>query len=145
MRKIIEITLSKFQWNNLQKLHDYLVDNKKKVTPHFNMSVYAETVEGQAIELKHGKMLNKCGTIGCLVGHGPVAGIPAYAKDGDWSFYANRVFGSTVGFDIMVDGILFDWLFSEQWANHERTVRQAINRLAFTLKYKAVPAKHQLN
>lgn len=139
MRKTVEVKISKFQWNNLQKLHDYLVANKKKVTPHFDMAVYLVDTGGNSDDPMGGKSLNKCGSVGCLVGHGPVAGIPAYTKDPHWLDYSTRVFGTKDDWDP-----LYIWLFDGEWSEHNNTVGHAIKRLAFTLKHKAVPKEHEL-
>lgn len=98
--KKVKLKLTKFQWSNLQKLYDYLVANKKKVKPHFNMSVFLQTENNQHPSPVDGKQVEKCGAVGCLIGHGVAAGIPTYPKDRGWFEYAERVFGIRQNTDI---------------------------------------------
>lgn len=138
--KKIDLNLSKFQWNNLQKLHDYLVKNKELVKPHFDISVYADLEYGYDLAPYQGEKINTCGAVGCLIGHGPIAGIPAYKKDYDWNDYSDRVFGTKIN---IINSLLFDWVFEGDWKEYQPTLEEGIKRLAFVLKHKAVPANYK--
>lgn len=145
MTNRISLTLTKFQWNNLQKLYDYLAKNRKKVAPHFDMDFYIRTKDGNEPDpADGGELVTECGAVGCLIGHGIVAGIPAYSKDVYWDHYCDRVFGTHQRGGV-TSGLLFNWLFDSDWSDVKPTLNDALKRLRYTLKYRAVPAQHELS
>ena len=104
---------------NLLKLADYL-DTLPDDYERFNMDEYMEDEYGVVVCIT---TQNKptCGTVACAVGHGPAAGIRVYG-DGNWSDYADRVFG------ILPDHC-FSYMFSSAWSRFDNTPKGAAARI----------------
>lgn len=88
----------------LKKLADYLV-NLPPDYSQFNMGTFCDTGESPCDTVK---AIHNCGTCGCALGHGPVAGIEAH-KGEDWSDYCERAFG------IDFSGSEYYWCFYDDW------------------------------
>ena len=104
----------------------------------FDMEAYALAAHGEVscpIELEE---LHLCGTVCCLAGHGPYAGIPGQPGE-SWPAYTSRVFGAASFVEIdSHEGFLFVWLFSGEWVLTDNTLAGAIRRLEIALT-KGVP------
>ncbi len=126
---------SKEQLSNLQKLLDFLKFNTEGKTD-FDMLTYARKVPKvkehylDTNELKPDQVKNECGTVCCLAGHGPLAGIKPLEGE-IWSNYVRRVFtGGNEG--------VFTFLFDSEWWHSMPTKEEAIFRLELFLK-KGLP------
>lgn len=80
---------------NLEKLATYLeglpVDYEK-----FNMRHMLADDDGEEFDLRdpgRARVIHKCGSSACAIGHGPNAGIRISPHDWSWTQYADRVFG----------------------------------------------------
>jgi len=103
---------------------------------HFDMESYARvghngpaTPWAPAVKID----TNVCGSVACVVGHGPLAGI-APKRGEDWSDYAFRAFGADSDEHSDDDDLsLFDWLFGSEWARTDNSARGAAHRILWTL------------
>lgn len=69
-----------------------------------------------------------CGTVGCAVGHGPMAGIRA--NPGElWDDYSERVF------DLEVFGPEWTWCFDADWSSVDNTPQGAAKRIRYLLEH----------
>jgi hypothetical protein len=87
--------MKKHQIQNLQKLYDYLLTLPKGYN-HFNMNYYffdGDEGTGCMPSDVTKKVMNKCGTSACILGHGPLAGVRP-KRDEYWRLYAGRAFGA---------------------------------------------------
>ena len=67
-----------------------------------------------------------CGSVGCVIGQGPYAGIPKLPDEG-WYSYSDRVFG-------LADNLLaWDWCFAGAWADVDNTPQGAAKRIRYLL------------
>ena len=83
---------TKEQNENLLKLANHL-ESLPEDYEHFDMASYFEVEdfeEGVPSEC-NSKLLSRCGTVACAVGHGPFIGIKPL-EDEAWTPYAERVF-----------------------------------------------------
>jgi hypothetical protein len=84
---------------------------------------------------------NLCGTVACLAGHGPDAGICFTPEEiihhyngafPDWDNYSLRL--------VEGDTALWQWLFAFGWTDVDDTLQGAIKRLRYALDGKPIPA-----
>ncbi len=125
------------QITNLQKLLDFVKSGNAKTD--FDMKTYAcsqpkkdDVVLFENLNLGLYEVKNECGTVCCLAGHGPLAGVEvSYCEDWNWKDYVERVFtnGSR--------GV-YAFLFSPYWADYQPSKEEAIFRLELFLK-KGLP------
>jgi len=97
---------------NLAKLSAYL---RGPLKAQFDMSRYWQEDE--------------CGSVGCAVGHGPLAGIVRRDLE-TWFRYAPRAFGASHEDACKVR----DWCFSAFWALKDNTPDGAADRIDYMLK-----------
>lgn len=118
--------MNKFQRNNLEKLATYLEALPDDYT-EFDMSVFSEEDECKPV-------VKTCGSAACAIGHGPVAGIHAYASDIGWSGYAKRVFGVKGRHNLyLCSGPLWAWCFTGGWVEIDASVKGAAFRIRYYL------------
>lgn len=117
---------------NLTQLRDYLELNKDQIqaAEAFDMSLYCteyvEKYEGcENVPLQRAV---ECGTCFCLVGYGPLAGIPPLPNQG-WSHYVVHNF-----VDCLYDHT-YRWLFNEYWKHVDNTLQGGIDRLTRYLNF----------
>lgn len=96
---------------NLAKLADFLDSGDPRI--HFDMSSYTSSGPDTAHVLK-------CGSVGCAVGHGPMAGVSAKRNE-DWTDYCSRVF--TPDYDA------WGWMFGASWQDVDPTAKGAARRI----------------
>lgn len=75
-----------------------------------------------------------CGSVGCLVGHGPLAGIPAQLGE-EWWDYSARVFCRPES------AAYWDWMFNHTWCMSDNTPRGGALRILWLLA-NGLPKKH---
>lgn len=127
--------LDKYHQDNLIKLRDYVIGlyGKGETDDRFNMGTYSRSEFGRVLDPEE---VTECGTVCCLAGHGPLAGIlpgsyslaeidtiPTYPElpaSTGWECYIRGEFG------IEDDDLVWDFLFSDFWSNN---IQEAIKRL----------------
>lgn len=137
------------QLANIVKLRDHL--KRYGVARNFHMGFFGATpINGLSIEeinveddntytmIRHphhaATSPSACGSVACMVGHAPSAGIPALDDESYWWEYVERVFGSD-----MSDDPIWVWLFSEEWAYTDNTLAGGISRLTIAIE-KGIPS-----
>lgn len=128
------IGLSVEKQANLKKLAEYLLALPKDYK-HFKMSVFFEHEHVRRTPNQVNSLIEQdchtCGTVACALGHGPLAGIPAYEVD--WERYALRVF--------INNNREFSWCFSGCWMAIDNTPQGAAKRIMYMLEH-GVPLKY---
>ena len=130
------------QIGNLRKLLAYL-ETLPEDYAHFDMAEFCKLYT--PVDLVPGTLTftgrrpyvvppTPCGSCGCLVGHGPYAGIEAYPIE-NWMGYCYRVFGTRIHKNCP----LWHWLFSAEWAENHNTLAHAIGRLKQVLDTGDIP------
>lgn len=72
-----------------------------------------------------------CGTVGCAIGHGPLAGIlVSKTDDNDWLEYSNRVFMSGPEYDDV-----WQWCFGGAWCDIDNSPQGAGKRILYYLEH----------
>ena len=104
--------------DNLTQLYTYLTSHELKT--RFSMHMYAWNPEDDE-EFRPQRVENECGTVACLAGHGPIAGIKPASYE-DWSSYVRNHL--TLG-----NMKLYSWLFSGDWGDIDNTLPGALARL----------------
>lgn len=107
----MKIKITKTQENNLRKLIKYLRGSLKA---KFEMAVFSE--------FGNGKNETNCGSVGCVVGQGPYAGVRKRKKE-SWSEYSERKFG------LPIESAEWDWCFSATWHRANNTPTGAAARI----------------
>lgn len=125
--KFIVFKESDFNRSGLEKLLAYLEIRDLKA--ELNMFVYEEN------RGKHSGVGSlDCGSVGCLIGHGPYAGIEKDPND-KWMTYALKEFLS-----LEVNCILYKFLFSYNWEDVKQDqLEAAILRLKYILENRFIP------
>ena len=137
------IKITNAQERNIRKLSSYAL-NLPEDYKHFDMEDYC-TLEGDnQIDLSRAKKIlsatcntGVCDTSGCLLGHGPVAGIKPRPKQ-TWNQYSTHKFGierAGQGWDVITSRE-WEWCFSSYWGNK---ASDGALRLLYWLDY-GVPA-----
>lgn len=118
-------------FENLQRMRDYLVENKERIKPNFNMLRYREV----------GKHTHKCETLGCVLGWGVEAfgwdeimessSCTSSLKEVDFLSFSKNILGIDPHFDS-----IWDFLFSASWSDIDNTLDGAIERLNHVLSDK---------
>lgn len=116
------LELSDFQRANLEKLARYLWD-----LPQAAFSMHTFSQSGYMPEL------HECGTVGCAVGNGPLAGIKVVPGE-TWNDYHARALGSDCE-----HGGVYCWCFHGRWVIADNTPRGAAKRILYMLR-RGVPA-----
>lgn len=119
------------QYHNLKKLARYL-DELPTGYNGFDMWNYSTFTEYPHV------LTHECGSVGCAVGHGPLAGIDAI-KGEDWNEYCLRVFGLAVQYDTKVENDPWVWCFDRGWKHVDNTHSGAARRITYMLE-KGVPS-----
>jgi hypothetical protein len=120
-----ELGLSTQQVLNLVTLAMYLRNLPDDYTrfdmfSFYDHKFYTQTNPEDALSLAH-----SCGTVGCAVGHGPVAGVETYPGE-SWPQYTERCF-------IPESSPLFALLFDDSWQTKDNTPQGAAARIAYVL------------
>lgn len=122
--------MQQIHYDNLLKLADYL-DTLPVDYEHFNMSNYCINSETGFDPIEVAEVIHECGTIACLAGHGPMAGIapeptPVPESQG-WLSYIKENFGVSEEED--------DFLFSGRWWRVDNTHRGGAARIRYFLEH----------
>ena len=104
---------------NLEKLAAYL--ERGELRARFDMIRFC------AVNHKYS---TECGAVGCMVGHGPYAGI-AKSEDEEWNGYSKRVFAPKSD---NADS-LWKWLFCMGWAGTDNTPEGGAARIRWTITH----------
>lgn len=107
----MKIKITPAQEKNLQKLVKYL---RGELKAQFSMDVFSEF--GGGIDQ------TDCGSIGCVVGHGPYAGVRK-RKNETWFDYSARKFG------LPLESAGWTWCFGEIWCGSDNTPTGAAARI----------------
>ena len=110
---------------NLRKLAYFHLRGIESSPMGFDMAVYC--VRGSEWFDSPGDAKNVCGTVGCLVGHGPSAGVRA-RRDEFWSDYSWRVF---IPFTAESE---WDWCFDDRWGDTDNTPAGGAKRILWLLE-----------
>lgn len=123
------LPITREQADNLFRLAIYHLREIQESLMQFSMAAYAtELVDGQRQSVR---LCNReCGTAGCLIGHGPQAGVFVHPMDRTWGGYGRRAFGSD-------ESEVWDWLFSTWWRYTDDTPRGAALRVLWYLAHGA--------
>lgn len=121
---------------NLEQIAEYL-ERLPSDYAHFSMRYFNTMRTADAIRYgrENGGLekYGSCGTVACVVGHGPAAGIlvpescinidysGTYAVD--WLIYMEEMFGHDA----------YNWCFSDGWASFDDTFRGAAARIRYYL------------
>lgn len=124
---------------NLTKLANYL-DTLPEGYEHFDMDkFYADRFDGFFTSETN---LNERGAVACAVGHGPAAGIRPrkhhWRGNGriGWVSYSEEL--------LLPDGEVWDFLFSNGWAERDNTPRGAAARIRYVLSGGEIPDPRDL-
>jgi len=88
--------------------------------------------------------LPECGTIACLAGHGPAAGIcfkPEHVNQygEQWSSYVADNFFNTKLPWAALDSIEYRWLFHAYWRTFDNTLKGGMARIRYYLADQPIP------
>ena len=107
----MKIKITPAQEKNLQKLIKYL---RKELKAKFDMEIFSERGGGyNAID---------CGSVGCVIGHGPYAGVRK-RKNESWFAYSARKFG------LPSESAEWQWCFGANWFGSDNTTIGAAARI----------------
>lgn len=125
---------------NLRKLSDYLKSLPADYQ-RFSMASYYE-LDVDSVEYRSYNYVRKveCGSVACAVGHGPSAGViisGMYKYMMSWTEYARQAFGAE-------SNQVWQWLFSDKWAETDDTIIGTANRIDWTLEHDVIPADYDL-
>ena len=112
---------------NLRKLANYVL-NLPDDYEHFSMSFYLIGKAGVFDPEEAKAAILTCGTTGCLLGHGPSAGISPRGCSGWWE-YASAKFG------LLTHGRPWRWCFGGSWDAVDNTPRGGALRILYMLDY----------
>ena len=122
-----------YREGNLRKLADRLWMLPEEYQG-FSMEVYFEPfVDGWDEPTTVCSLLEEyeCGSVGCAIGHGPLAGIGVEVFDkheGRWDLYCHEVF-----IDIRSDERAWKWCFAYEWSRVDNTPEGAAKRILWLL------------
>ena len=114
---------------NWTKLADFVEKNvpPSKFGMHYFFKAQNETfVYPQSIITEY---YTQCGTVACMVGHGPLAGFKAKEWE-TWNRYSSRVFGCATD----MQGLTFHFLFGGAWTSIDDTPEGAVARIRWALE-----------
>jgi hypothetical protein len=123
---------------NLRKLAEYLLALPEDYK-HFDMGVFmydnAHCID-VPLSCAHLK-LDDCGTVGCALGHGPVAGIydPTDDDELSWEGYCGKYF-------MLWDSPAAEWCFGVAWEDVDNTPHGAAKRILYMLNH-GVPENYE--
>lgn len=129
-----------FRTGNLLKLARYLLEQQPK---NFDMGFFSRRKDGTRLPLSDITDMTgvaECGAVGCAIGHGPAAGVPALPGE-DWTAYRQRAFIAS-GEDhdqIEVSNVFWNWCFASQWTSFDNTAAGAGLRIAYYLQNGLTP------
>ncbi len=103
---------------NLIKMADYLLQNDLKAD--FHMSAFTDNEHCLSVH-------TNCGTVGCVIGHGPYAGIEKHMNE-TWLKYSDRVFLNDCSKE-------WAWCFSFRWSAIDNTAIGAAKRIYYLLEH----------
>ena len=106
---------------NLRKAIAYLRSGKLKAD--FDMDFFTEA-KFLSVENKR----TTCGSVGCVIGHMPYAGIEKF-KDENWLDYSERIFG------ISMFSKEWCWCFSSSWHPIDNMPQGAADRIEWMLEH----------
>ncbi len=115
---------SEEQLLNLEKLLSFLKTEVELLTEFDMLYFYNNKKIYMRISIP-GDVKNECGTVCCLAGHGPLAGVNPLLYE-SWNSYVERVF--TENNDVFI------FLFESEWEDFQPTKEEAIFRLELFLK-----------
>jgi hypothetical protein len=101
---------------------------------HFDIKFFAYGGNGRTLQPCHVTQpedLHACGTVACLAGHGPVAGIPPVPGEG-WPAYIDRVF---IPGDGPANQLCMAWLFEN---GHTNSLSDGCKRIAWLLEGRSL-------
>lgn len=126
------IKITNAQERNIRKLSDYAL-NLPEDYKHFDMALYCKSSDVVSPQPRDAKGImgatcstNECGTAGCLLGHGPIAGIKP-AEGDNWTIYALNRFGMDYWASME-----WEWCFGTSWPNN---ASDGALRLLYLLDY----------
>ena len=122
---------TKEQTANLNKLANYLLAlpelysnftmasyyKFQGVSDNYNLEVVRGLEFSNTVSPNNPFDFTACGTVGCAVGHGPLAGVEVLWGDISWHSYSRRVFTK--------DLTEWDWCFSPDWSFTDNSPRGA--------------------
>ncbi len=133
------MTISKYQRNNIVKLYNYL-SMLPEDYEHFDMKHYHSyqdkdgyVILGEVSDMVNitGECITKCGTVACVAGHGPYAGIKIKTGDMFWDYYIKREF-----IDPNKHNVEWHFLFSSKWRKVAPSLNDAVQRLEYFILNK---------
>lgn len=102
-------------------------------TLDFKMGCYALTDDRDLLE-PYQMAKHPCGSVGCAIGHGPVAGIAPADDEEGWNDYAYRAFGASSFKDDDLARKLWHGLFDDAWGDVDNSPEGAAERINHFLK-----------
>lgn len=132
--------LTETQKTNLRKLAYFHLGPGCVSDMGFDMGRFCEGSEGE--DLEPHEIENVCGTVGCLLGHGQLAGIKADDRD-DWGTYGEKFISTKLRYGIEVN--MWHWCFAGGWQSIDNTPEGGAKRILWLLE-KGLPETwmHQL-
>jgi hypothetical protein len=110
---------------NLIKLAKYLWNLNPK---YFDMSTYYNRPKMKSYLSRYISTVtlidHRCGTVGCAVGHAPLAGV-GHKENECWQDYAHRVFIGKGKYS----SIVFSYLFDAEWYEVDNSPRNTAKRI----------------
>lgn len=122
--------------DNLKKLADYLLALPDDYHD-FDMGVFCK-IPGTEREFGPSETVHQCGTVGCALGHGPVAGIRPGPTDLDWRDYCLNQFELHWWSDEA------EWCFGGEWSLIDDTPQGAGKRILWLLDGHPIPTEAEL-
>ena len=147
MPRYLKLRVTDEQRANLEKLYAHLalVPADRFDMSEFARLTYEEDEDLALVELEDHTKID-CGTICCMVGRGPSAGIEPKSHHDSWHHYAAEEFGapwarlSKTNKDKHPTAA-WSWLFDYSWATIDNTVEGGRRRLRLALD-KGIPANY---
>lgn len=128
------------QRNNLKKLALYLMNEVSE--SKFEMGIFFGNTDldlfSEGVIYPHDvtpELYSVCGTVACVAGHGPMAGIPGLPNE-NWMNYIRRAFGDSIA--------LYEWAFNANWRYRDNTARGAALRIFWFLEHGIPPNRIEM-
>lgn len=122
------LELTAEQESNLRKLALYHLRGIDCSPMAFHMGTFCETEEAREVEEP---AHSECGSAGCLVGHGPLAGITALGNE-CWVDYSRRCF---IPERPSENSDEWEWCFGGGWAETDNTPAGGAKRILWLLEF----------
>lgn len=131
--------MAKVNYENLERLHDFLVENREWIKPYFGMETIMAVGGNTAREVPFIADGYECGSVGCLIGWSPEAfpELKSRCLGVMWDVWIAEVFGLTWAHKNT--HLIWTFLFAAKWAAHSPSLDSAIARIKYVVDHHNVP------